>query len=290
MAQADSCQRFMFTECDIRGELVNLTESYRNLMANNVYPPAVQELLGQFLAASVLLSTTIKFAGRLVLQARSEGEVPLIMAECTSDQHVRGIARYDDVPAGSCFRTLLQKGVLAITIEPEEGESYQGIVPLEQDSLAACLEDYFLRSEQLASRFYLAADPHCCAGLMIQQLPPQLEKDAGSRLESWNMVGHLAATVSETELLELDNEVLLYRLFHQQQVKLFTPRPVEHRCSCSRERTARALFTLGESEVMDIIAERGCLEINCEFCGRQYRFEADEMKLLFEDHDGQSIH
>ncbi|MFM1895457.1 MAG: hypothetical protein RLZZ385_531 [Pseudomonadota bacterium] len=280
----------MFTESDIRGELVNLQDSYQQLMANNAYPPAVQELLGQFLAASVLLSTTIKFAGRLVLQARSDGEIPLIMAECTSEQQVRGIARFNDIPVGTHFRELLRNGVLAITIEPEEGESYQGIVPLEQDTLAGCLEDYFQRSEQLASQFHLAADAEACAGLLIQQLPPQLDRDPLSRLEAWNTISHLASTVSDTELLELDNEVLLYRLFHQQQVKLFAPRSVEHRCSCSRERTARALFTLGEAEIMDIVAEQGSLEINCEFCGRQYRFSAEEMRLLFEDHDGQSIH
>ena len=171
MNQQDSCQRFIFSGLDIRGEVVRLNGSFAEILANKEYPQAVRNLLGEFLAASVLLSTTIKFDGRLVLQARSEGQIPLIMAECTNELHLRGIARYEEEPTSDNFNELLHSGTLAITVEPPNGEPYQGIVPLEQDSLAACLEEYFTRSEQLEGHFFLVADEHQCAGLLLQQLP-----------------------------------------------------------------------------------------------------------------------
>ena len=282
MKQADSCQRFLFAGLDIRGEVVKLCESYAEALAYKDYPGPVRNLLGEFLTASVLLSTTVKFDGRLVLQARSQGEIPLIMAECTSEQQVRGIARYSEDPASAEFTDLLRSGTLAITIEPHQGESYQGIVPLAQQSLAACLEEYFLRSEQLESRFLFASDGITCAGLLLQQLPAQLLLDEEARYEEWSTVSQLVATLTPNELLSLTNEETLYRLFHQHTIKLFDQKPVAYHCSCSRERTARALHAIGEEEVMSIIAEQGAVEITCEFCGKQYRFQEGELELLFE--------
>lgn len=290
MEQEDSCQRFIFEGLDIRGEVVKLNGSYRETLANKVYPQAVQTLLGEFLAASVLLSTTVKFDGRLVLQARSQGQVPLIMAECTSERQLRGIARYQDEPGSDDFSELLESGTLAITIEPPKGDPYQGIVPLEQSNLAACLDEYFARSEQLGSRFFLVADEHRCAGLLLQQLPAQLVTDSELRDEEWSTITQLASTLTDSELLNLDSREVLYRLFHQHRVKLFTPREVSYQCSCSRERTARALHAIGEEEIMDILAEQGTVEISCEFCGKQYRFEESELQLLFESPNENEMH
>ncbi len=283
MYQSDSCQRFLFEGLDIRGEIVRLCDSFGAILANKEYPGVVQGLLGEFLAAAALLSTTVKFDGRLVLQARSEGQVPLIMAECTSEQHLRGIARFADESISNEFTALLRAGTLAITIEPSSGEPYQGIVPLEQHSLAACLEEYFARSEQLESRIFLVSEGNRCAGLLVQQLPAQLLKDSESRQEEWNTVSQLAATLTGRELLELENEEVLYRLFHQHRVKLFGSKPVIYQCSCTRERTARALHSIGEEEIMDIIEEQGVVEVTCEFCGRQYSFSEGELGLLFEN-------
>jgi molecular chaperone Hsp33 len=290
MKQEDGCKRFIFAGLDMRGEVVRLDESFTRILANKDYPPAVRSLLGEFLAASVLLTTTVKFDGRMVLQARSQGQIPLIMAECTSELHLRGIARYQEEPTAENFEDLLHSGTLAITIEPPRGEPYQGIVPLERASLSACLEDYFARSEQLESRFFLIAGEQRCAGLLLQQLPSQLVTDPDIRDEEWSTVTQLAGTLTGEELLELESEEVLYRLFHQHQVKLFAPRKVQYRCSCSRERTARALHTIGEDEVMDILAEQGAVEIGCEFCGKQYRFEDDELRLLFESPTENKMH
>jgi len=290
MNQDDSCQRFIFSGLDIRGEVVRLNRSFTEILTNKEYPQAVRNLLGEFLAASVLLSTTVKFDGRLVLQVRSEGQVPLIMAECTNELHVRGIARYEAEPTSDNFNELLSSGTLAITIEPPGGEPYQGIVPLERDSLSACLEEYFARSEQLAGHFLLVADEQGCAGFLLQQLPAQLVTDPDSRAEEWSAITQLATTLSDEELLNLDSEQVLYRLFHQHQVKLFPPRHVSYQCSCSRERTARALHAIGEEEIMDILAEQGAVEIGCEFCGKQYHFEESELRLLFESPTENKMH
>jgi len=286
----DSCQRFIFVDQDIRGEIVRLSDSYQALQHNKSYPAPVLLQLGEFLAASVLLSTTIKYKGRLVLQARSQAQLPLIMAECTSEQYIRGIARYEEPPAGSSFSELLSGGTLAITIEPEHGESWQGIVALEDESLAASLEAYFARSEQLPSLFSLVSDQHRCVGLLLQQMPKKMVLNQQDRSETWNTISQLAATLSRQELLDLDNETLLYRLFNQEQVRIFTPRKVEHRCSCNRERTASALLLLGRDEIMEIVAEQGGVEINCEFCGKQYNFGPQELEMLFEHPDSENVH
>lgn len=290
MAAGDICQRFIFEGMDIRGELVKLDASFHDSLVHQDYPPAVAGLLGEFLAASVLLAATVKFDGRLVLQARSKGLVSLIMAECSSERHLRGIARFEGDTTGVPFHALLRDGTLAITIEPARGESYQGIVPLENPDLAGCLQDYFTRSEQLESRFLFAVADQRVAGLMLQQLPPQTQPDPEARVEAWSTITQLAATLSRSELLELDPAQILLRLFNQQQVKIFPAKTVVHRCSCSRERIARALHALGSEDVLDIVAEQGGVQTNCEFCGRQYDFSGTELALLFEGPPGDRVH
>lgn len=290
MKKADYCRRFLFAEQDVRGQLVILEDSYQGLLANKNYPLPAQRLLGEFLAAGVLLSTTIKFDGRLVLQARGEGQISVIMAECTSTQKVRGIVRYDDIDPAANMGQLMGSGVLAITIEPDKGESYQGIVALDSSGLAASLEDYFQRSEQLPSLFFLAADSQRSAGLLLQQMPVQLQEDRQAREDAWNTISALAATLTVEELLQLDDETLLYRLFNELSLTLFPSQAVEYQCSCNRERTARALLLLGQDEVMGIVAEQGGVEISCEFCGKQYNFGPRELGLLFEHPDSAHMH
>lgn len=277
----DSIIRFIFEQADIRGEHVQLQESYREVLNAHHYPPAVRALLGEFMAAASLLSATIKIDGSLTLQARSDGEVPLIMAEATSGGQLRAIAKTNDEVMGSGFHELLRNGQLCITIDPEQGKRYQGIVNLDGDNLASCIESYFRQSEQLSTRLWLATSDYSAAGLLLQELPG--ERD----IEYWQHVCQLADTVKAEELLELDCEALLYRLYHQEDVRLFPAEPLEFHCSCSRERLGRALLTLGREELESCIADLGQLDINCEFCNRRYLFEeADVRKLLDPDTAG----
>ncbi len=278
----DTSQRFIFEHADVRGEIVRLRHSYATAISGKHYPDAVAQLLGQFLAASALLSTTIKFDGRLVLQVRSEGELAVIMAECTSTGELRGIARYAETPTATAFGALLRNGTLVITIDSRKGEPYQGIVALEGESLAQSLQAYFQQSEQLGTVFYFAVDRNTVAGLMLQQLPAQLQRDAEARASHWEHFSTLARTLTAEELLQLPNAEILHRLYHQEELRVFPPRELVFKCSCSRERTARALAALGREEIDSLVAEKGGVEISCEFCGTEYNFGPGEVSLLFE--------
>jgi molecular chaperone Hsp33 len=281
--KADYCQRFIFEDFDVRGEVVQLEQSYTELLNKHHYPAPVAQLLGEFLSACVLLGTSIKYQGRLSLQARSSGPVPLIAVDCTSDLQVRGLAQLTDQALGPALDLLLADGVLAITIEPDRGERYQGLVPLEAGSLCACLERYFHQSEQLETRFFLAADGSRAAGFMLQQLPRQREPSEGARAQSWEHLSVLAQTVEPQELLAIESEHLLYRLYHQQQVRVFEPRAVTYHCTCSWERSANTLAVLGREEIDDILREREELEMTCEFCNQVYRFDRPSIERIFGD-------
>jgi molecular chaperone Hsp33 len=289
MSQSDYCQRFLFAGMDVRGEIVRLTRSYTDTVKNHAYPPAVSQLLGEFLAAAVLLGSAIKYDGRLVLQVRGDGELNLIMAECTSEGAVRGIARFDRIPESTDFDALTGAGVLVITIDSKRSDPYQGIVSLQGGSLAASLQTYFEQSEQLQSWFFFAVNEEQACGFMLQQLPGTNAQKAEEREESWQHLLTLAHTLTAQEVLSLGNEELLHRLYHQQEVQLFPSRAFHYQCSCSRERTARALISIGKQEIDSIVAEYGAVNIACEFCGTEYTFDASEVTLLLQDR-GDLIH
>lgn len=287
---ADSSRRFLFEQADIRGEFVQLDTSLRDLLAVHQYAPGVQRLLGEFLAAATLLSTTLKFEGRLVLQARSGGQVPLLMAECSSDLQIRGIARGAQLATSQDFDQLLADGTLAITVEPLQGKSYQGIVPLSRHSLAASLDAYFEQSEQLQTRLWLACDGQAAGGLLLQQLPAQVSPDPQLREQQWQHVCTLGETVTPAELVQLHPADLLYRLYHEDPVRLFDPRPVAFQCSCSLQRSRNALSAIAPAELEDIIREQGCITVDCEFCNQQYRFEREDLADLLTSAPGPTLH
>ncbi len=286
----DSSRRFLFDDADIRGEIVALDRSYRDILAIHQYAPGVGRLLGEFLAASVLLSTTLKFEGKLILQVRSSGQIPLLMAECNHELHIRGIARGAQEATALNNDQLLTDGQLAITIDPTQGQRYQGIVPLESDCLAHSLDAYFQQSEQLGTRFWLAADGRHARGLLLQQLPADVTPDAAQRDEQWNHACALASTVSDEELLQVDLVSLLHRLYHQDSVRLFDPRDVAFRCNCSRQRTRNALATLDPAEVGELLQELGVIAMDCEFCNQQYRFDESDLADVLGDAGSKTLH
>lgn len=284
MHDLDHTQRFLFDDTDVRGELASLGESYQHVLAKHPYPQPVAQLLGEILAAASLLVGTLKFDGLLILQVRSSGAVPLLMIECSSEREVRGIARYhaEQVAADAGLRELMPDGVLAITIDPRQGQRYQGIVDLEGESLAECLSNYFATSEQLATRFWLHADGQRARGLLLQQLPAERLREPEEREASWQHLLTLADTLSAEELLGLDNETVLHRLYHQEAVRLFEPQALCFRCSCSRDRSARALISLGEADAQALLEEHdGQVVIDCQFCNQRYAFDAADVTQLF---------
>lgn len=280
----DFTQRFLFDDSDVRGEMVVLTQSYAQVLAKHPYPQPVAQLLGELLAAAALLLGTLKFEGLMVLQARSSGPVPLLMVECSSEGELRGIARYhvEQVRADAGLSDLMPEGLLAITVEPRSGQRYQSLVDMDGATLADCLSNYFATSEQLPTRFWLNADGQRARGLLLQQLPADRLPDAEAREASWQHVTTLADTLTAEELLGLDNPTLLHRLYHEEQLRLFEPRMLQFRCSCSRERSANALVSLGQADAELLLSENaGSVVIDCQFCNERYAFDAADIAQLF---------
>ena len=286
----DTSLRCLFEDADIRGETVHLDEAYQDILSIHEYAPGVNRLLGEFLAAAVLLSTTLKYEGRIILQVRSKGQIPLLMVECDDQLQVRAIARGAQEATSDNNAQLLTNGQLAITIDPSSGQRYQGIVPLVEDSLAHSLDAYFEQSEQLKSRFWLAADGERAAGLLLQQLPAQVTDDDTQRLQQWEHACSLAATVQDAELLDLTAEQLLCRLYHEDAVRVFEPAAVTFHCSCSRQRTHNALASLDPAEVEELLQELGSITMDCEFCNQQYRFMREDLAGLLQADKSRTLH
>lgn len=284
-ARGDLLHRFLFERLPVRGHLVRLDASWRAAIEHHDYPRTVSDALGEAMAASVLMAGALKFEGRLSLQFEGRGALRLMLAQCTHRHALRGVARHDNVPPGASGMALFGGGQLAVTIEQQEdGERYQGVVPLEQERIADCLERYFERSEQLPTRFLLTATPGRAAGLMLQRVAvgdalSEAEQAEGD--EAWNRIGLLAATVTPQELLETPSKELLARLFGEDDIRLFEGTPVFFQCSCSRERVAGILQSLGDQELQSLLKERGDVEVRCEFCNRAWTFDAVDVAGLF---------
>lgn len=279
MINNDTFQRFLFEELHIRGEWVRLGDSFKEATHATDYPSVVKSLLGQTIAASILLTGTLKFAGRLSIHARGQGAVSLLTAEATHLRHFRGVAKWEgDVPDDQPLQALLGDAQLAITIDPDKGNRYQGIVPMERDSLSACLEHYFELSEQLDTYLLLGSDAEGCYGLLLQKLPDYKTIDDQ---DAWNRVVQLAKTVSEAELLSVDNETLVTRLFHQEQVILYPSEPASFECTCSEERSLKAIHSLGQDDALEILENEPFIEMDCQFCGASYKFDRSDIQTLF---------
>lgn len=274
-------QSFLFDNTDIRGAIVQLDDSFAQLIQEQNYGEGQKQLLAEFAVANLLMSSHIKFDGLLSLQARGNNRLELVLAECTNELHFRGIIRSDADIDGQDFQQLFDGGALAITIEPTDGQRYQGVVPLEENSLSACLAQYFQQSEQIRTWFFLAYQQGKVAGLMLQALPCS-QPDREQYEEDWLRITHLASTLTPDELIDLPPEQVLYRLFHEEQVRIFEPRTAKFQCSCSKERIERALISLGKDELMDILQEEGNVSTQCHFCNQEYRFERSEILQLLQ--------
>jgi len=275
MSDGDGLYRFLFENAGVRGELVHLDASWRAISEGRGYPLPVRTQLGQAMAASALLSTLIKFEGSLILQVQGNGPLTTLVAQATHERTLRGLARWQDEVTDGTLSQTFGDGRIVLTISPKRGERYQGIVPLQGDKLEDALETYFHQSEQLETRLWLAADGDRAAGLLIQVLPAEPGHE-----DDWQRLVTLADTVTADELLGLPAERLLYRLFNEERVRLFEPDPFSFRCGCSQERISDSLRALGRDELEQIIEEQGVIDVNCDFCNRNYRFDAVDVEQL----------
>jgi molecular chaperone Hsp33 len=306
--------KFLFEGLPVRGCIVRLTDAWTEILARRHantttgdYPPPVAELLGEMAAAGVLMQSNIKFNGALVLQIFGDGPVKVAVAEVQHDLSLRATAKVvGDVGVNARLSDMVNvgnKGRCAITLDPREKlpgqQPYQGVVPLHGDhrekiqKLSEVLEHYMLQSEQLDTTLVLAADGKVAAGLLIQRLPVAGEGNlAGSLVskenedeigvnEDYNRISILASSLKREELLELDVETILQRLFWEERVLRFEPQTPRFACTCSRERVSHMIRGLGREEAESILAERGDIEVGCDFCGQQYRFDAVDAAQIF---------
>ena len=272
--------RFIFDDQPVRGLHVQLQSVWQHIVRRKPYPAAIRSALGELLAAGVLLSSNLKLPGKLILQIQGQGDLKMLVAETDSNHSCRATARWNEQANLDDGRSLIEllgeNAVFGITLQPNEGEPWQGIVPLEGSNIAEMLSAYMRRSEQLDTHISLAASEHAAGGLLLQRLPEQ-QIDA----DAWTHYTTLADTVTPQELIELDAQHLLYRLFHETPPRVFEPEQIEFACTCSRGKVSDMLLLLGGQEVGNIVAEQGSIAIDCDFCGEKYVFDDTDVQALF---------
>ena len=278
MKNTDQIQRFLFEENPIRGQLVSLDNSWQQILERTDAEDHAKTLLGHALTAVTLLASTLKFDGKITLQIRGSGVLSLLVAQATSQHTLRGIIKQSGPIHNhdADLSELFQADRIVITIDSGKGQPYQGLVPLAGNPLSADLASSFEQSEQLQTHLWLASDQHRTAGLLLQKLPGEThDKDA------WNRVVQLASTITDSELLNLTPDELVYRLFHEEDVRLFSGKNLSFHCSCSRERSLGMLKSLGKDELNDILREEGSIEVSCDFCNAHYHFDSIDVEHLF---------
>ncbi|WP_028112668.1 Hsp33 family molecular chaperone HslO [Ferrimonas kyonanensis] len=273
----DKLHRYLFEQADVRGEIVQLQDSYQQMLAGKPYPKQVATLMGEMLAATSLLTAILKFEGEIAVQLQGNGPISLVAVNGNHNQQLRAIARWEGEPQQQDLRELIGTGQLVITITPTDGERYQGIVGLSEDSVAGCLEQYFAQSEQLKTRLWLHADGVNAAGMLLQVLP-QSDKEQDVEFEH---LESLTDTVKADELFGLEAEQVLHRLYHQEQVRLFDATDVSFKCGCSKQRSLNALASLHKDELLEIVEEQGQINIHCDYCGENYRFDRIDLEALW---------
>jgi molecular chaperone Hsp33 len=288
----DTLQKFMFENSLVRGELIEISDAWQQVLARRTYPPAVGAMLGEMMAAAALLSANLKFDGTIIMQIHGDGPVQLLVVECDAALRLRATAKLAEGAAVDEHASLQQlvnangEGRFAITLDPADKkpgqQAYQGIVALEGESVATVIENYMMRSEQLDTRLWLAADAKVSRGLLLQKLPGDGGKaTALADTDVWNRTVTLASTLTTQELLGTDIMTLLQRLYWEETVRVFDPRHPSFHCGCSREKVGNMLKMLGREEIDSALAELGKLDVNCDFCGQDYLFDAVDCRQLF---------
>jgi len=290
---------FQLEGCDVRGKLVRLGSAYADILAPHDYPPSVARLLGELLALSAALSTSLKYDGTFTIQTSSDGPIRMIMADVQSDGGMRAYARYRpdaiegalDDDGDATIGDLLGSGHIAFTVDQgPDTTRYQGITAIEGESLSDCANTYFRQSEQLETEIMLVAEPGGeghdarAAALMLQRLPrPQRQiTDPEEDDEKWRNAVVLMKSMSADELLDsqIPTDNLLYRLYHETGVRVFDGRPLRFHCRCSRERVANTLASFSADDLKDMKTDAGLIVATCEFCGTSYTFDDDQLAEL----------
>ncbi len=282
MNKNDILQRFIFDTVPVRGEIVRLKNSYRSIVDQHNYPDFIQKLLGEALVSISLLAAILKLKGRLTLQFQGKGSLKLLLAQCNDQFHLRGLVQADENMTVEEMQTSFQQGTLMITMDLDiaKGQRYQGIVAWKGHSLSASLENYFALSEQLPTKIWLAVDEQQASGLLLQVMP---NKTPESFQDEWERLIHLTDTITEHELLTLDNADLLHKLYFEEDVRLFPTQPLQFKCECSLKRSENAILLLGQTDAEEELKNKKNIVVTCEFCNHDYVFDAVDIALIFKN-------
>jgi molecular chaperone Hsp33 len=273
---ADRITPFVFDSLPVRGALISLSRAWRRMLRDHDYGLVVQETLGHAAAATGLIANSLKFDGAITLQIQGSGGLRMLVMQCTSELELRGMASADEAASADSFGDLVQDAHCAITVDSGD-RPYQGIVEIERSSLADSLENYFARSVQVPSHVALVSNESLSGGILLQQMPGQHGLDD----DDWCRLGYMAATLHTGDLESADGMSLVGKLFAEDDVRVFEPRPVAFRCRCTRRRTEEVLRMLGEAEAREVLAERGRIVVTCEYCGRRRDFDPIDISRLF---------
>jgi molecular chaperone Hsp33 len=280
MNNKDSLQKFLFEHAAVRGEVVHLQETIQTILQQHSYPKVIQELLSEALVIVSLLTATIKFKGRLTLQFQGVGKIKLLLVQANKDLQLRGLVQWDGTITSADILQELKNGTLAIIIDPDNNVAgrYQGIIAFEGNSLTQSIEAYFKYSEQLQTRLWVTVSENNAAGLLLQVLP---EERREKQDEDWSRLIYLTETIKPDELLTLENPTLLYRLFSEEDIRLFEPVPVSFKCTCSVQRGENAVLLLGREEAELELKDKQQIVVTCEFCNEEYLFDRISVDAIF---------
>lgn len=276
-------QGFMFPKANIRGQVVHLEKAYQTIIEQHDYPPMIRYLLGEALVSCLLISGSLKLEGDITLQFQGDKTLPLLLAQCDSQLNVRAYAKFAPDLTTEAYAEAFLKGTMVLTMNPHKHtQAYQSIIPIHSTDMSENLNHYFAQSEQITTSIWCASEEKRVAAMMLQLMPtPDQEMQTQDRENFWQYATQMGQTVSDLELLSLDNETLLYRLYNETEVVLFDSRPARFKCRCTRDKMLEVIKTLGKTDAQQLITERGTIDVTCDFCNSHYGFDAIDVTLLF---------
>lgn len=279
MKEPDTLQKFIFEHANIRGEIVHIEHTFQTIMNQRDYPPMVKNLLGEAIVSCLLLASSIKFEGSLNLQFQGDARLPLLLVQCDHQLNIRAFAKFTENLEIIDYATAFLQGQMVLTINQyNQTQTYQSMIPIQATSMSENLMHYFAQSEQIATRVWLAVNDTMAAGMLLQLMPGE---DTAQREQFWEYAVQLGQTVSEEELLTLDNPTLIYRLYNETDIRIFESRSTRFQCRCSPEKMKQVITVLGEEEARSLLKEQDMITVSCDFCNQKYNFDPIDITMMF---------
>src|SRR3990167_7900861 len=277
--ELDSLQRFLFEHASVRGEIIHLEQTYQTILSQHAYPPAVKHLLGEALMSAALLAGNIQFEGNFSLQFHGDKRLPLLLVQCDHQLHLRALVKYDESTEDIDYNSAFLEGKMTLFIDQyNQTQAYQSIVPIHSISMADNLSHYFAQSDQIQTRIWFATNQHQAAGMLLQLMP---DTNILTREECWNYAINIGETITNHELLTLDNQTILHRLYHETELQLYPARHISFRCQCNIDKMKQVLTVLGKKDLQQLLKEKNEVSINCDFCNQRYLFNPIDVERMF---------